>query len=83
MISDSVDTLGYSGILRKARITREEFDPLVNEHLDSLRLFLDTGNWGTVQFYPEAPYTTVPETVFRKIAHAALVASGRPWMPRQ
>ena len=66
------DTLSQSGILRNARIERAEFNPTKKEHLESLREFLDTGNWGKIQFYPEAPYLNVPETVLRKVAHWAL-----------
>lgn len=71
-MSVPADMLGQSGVLRNARIVREEFDPLNGDHRDSLREFLETGNWGKIQFYPEAPYLNVPETVFRKIASWAL-----------
>lgn len=71
-MAHSADMLGQSGILRNARIERVEFDPLDGDHRDSLREFLDTGNWGKIQFYPEAPYLNVPETVLRKLAHWAL-----------
>jgi hypothetical protein len=71
-MSQVADMLGQSGILRNARIVREEFDPLNSDHRDSLREFLDTGNWGKIQFYPEAPCLNVPETVLRKMAHWAL-----------
>jgi hypothetical protein len=71
-MTTSADMLGQSGILRNARIIREEFDPLCSDHRDSLREFLDTGNWGKIQFYPEAPYLNVPETVLRKLAIWAL-----------
>jgi hypothetical protein len=68
----STDFLGMSNILREARIPRECFDPKNTAHLKSLKMFLDTGNWGEIQFYAEAPYVTVPETVLRKVAQAAL-----------
>jgi hypothetical protein len=73
---NGTDFLGGSGILRYARITREEFNPTDGNHLESLRTFLATGNWGLIQFYAEAPYLTVPETVLRKMANAGLVAAG-------
>lgn len=75
-MSVTVDSLGSSGILRGSRVPRTEFDPDNGEHLASVRAFLTTGNWGTVQFYPEPPYLNVPETVFRKLAHSALLAAG-------
>ena len=71
-ISTVNDSLGQSGILRNARIERAEFDPTRKEHLESLREFLNTGSWGKIQFYPEAPYLNVPETVLRKTANWAL-----------
>lgn len=70
--NNGTDFLGGSNKLRDARITRECFDPTNGMHLESLRSFLSTGNWGVVQFYPEAPYLTVPETVLRKMASAGL-----------
>ena len=70
------DFLGNSGILRNARLPREEFNPNNRDHLQSLRSFLDTGNWGAVQFYCEAPCLNVPETVLRKIADASLAKLG-------
>ena len=73
---NGTDFLSGSGILRNARIIREEFDPTKYEHLESLRAFLNTGNWGVVQFYPEAPYLNVPETVLRKMADHNLTAIG-------
>jgi hypothetical protein len=69
------DYLGGSNVLRKARIPREYFDPQNSKHMESLDAFLETGNWGKIQFYAEAPYVTVPETVLRKVARAALNVS--------
>lgn len=66
------DSLGGSNVLREACIPREYFDPQNSKHMKSLQCFLNTGNWGTVQFFVEAPYVTVPETVLRKVAKAAL-----------
>ena len=65
-----IDSLGASSVLRNARIQREIFDTTNQAHLESLQQFLETGNWGKIQFYTEAPYITVPETVLRKIALA-------------
>lgn len=61
-----------SKALRAARIPREDFDPKNESHRESLKTFLDTGNWGSVHFYAEPPYLSVPETVLRKMATAAL-----------
>ena len=72
MIQSGIDVLGSSGILRNGRVTRVEFDPTDSDHRDSLSEFLETGNWGKIQFYPEVPYLNVPETVLRKIAAWAL-----------
>jgi hypothetical protein len=55
-----------SHILRENMVRREIFDPANLEHQRSLRTFIQTGNWGTVQFFAEQPYVTVPETVMRK-----------------
>lgn len=66
------DSLGGSNVLREARIPREYFDTQNSKHMKSLKCFLDTGNWGSIQFFVEAPYVTVPETVLRKVAKAVL-----------
>lgn len=57
-----------SEILMRGRTERVFFDPTNNEHLESFKLFLRTGNWGKVQFYPELPYLEVPATVQTKYA---------------
>ena len=67
-----VDGLGTSDILRRARVLREVFDVNNLEHLKSLKQFLTTGNWGKIQFFVEAPYITVTETVMRKVALSAV-----------
>jgi hypothetical protein len=60
-------------ILRRARlVNREVFDPTNAAHLLSLKVFLATGNWGDVQFYPEAPFTEAPATVLTKYARHVL-----------
>ena len=61
-----------SRILSKPQVRRETFDPKNKEHRDSLKKFIETGNWGEVQFFAEYPYVTVPETVFRKFSLAML-----------
>lgn len=53
-------------ILQAARIKRETFDPTNEAHRASFQKFLTSGNWGSVCFQVEQPYTTVPETVMRK-----------------
>ncbi len=55
-----------SRVLHANQVRREHFDPRNKEHQRSLKTFLNTGNWGTVQFFAEHPYVTVPETVMRK-----------------
>ncbi len=61
-----------SRVLSKPNVNREMFDPKNKEHRASLKKFIETGNWGDVQFFAEYPYVTVPETVFRKFALAML-----------
>ena len=55
-----------SKILRSAQLARQEFDPKNKKHRNSFKKYLETGSWGEIQFFAEAPYVTVPETVFRK-----------------
>lgn len=66
--NDGYDVLASSTILREDRIARVFFDAGNLEHVKSLQKFLDTGSWGKIQFYVEAPCSTVPETVLRKVA---------------
>lgn len=62
-----------SDILRRARlVNREIFEPTNEAHVASLKIFLVTGSWGDVQFYPEAPYTEAPATVMTKYARHTL-----------
>lgn len=61
-----------SRVLSEPGVRRENFDPKNKEHRASLKKFLETGNWGDIQFYTEYPYVTVPETVLRKFALAML-----------
>ena len=66
--ADTSDVLNLSSALRKASINRTSFDPSLESHLESFRIFLRTGNWGDVQFYCEHPFTDVPMTVLMKYA---------------
>lgn len=74
---DSSDFLSKSSILRRASVNRQHFDPTNSDHIDSLRTFIRTGNWGAVQFYCEFPFTDVPMTVLMK--HASHVLSTSRW----
>jgi hypothetical protein len=75
LAADSFDVLAQSTILRENRISRQFFDPKNSLHLASLKNYLQTGKWGSVQFYVEQPCTTVPETVMRKVTHAFVLQS--------
>lgn len=66
--ADSYDFLNRSTILRRAAINRQNFDPTNEQHLASLKLFIQTGNWGDVQFFCEFPFSDVPMTVLMKFA---------------
>jgi hypothetical protein len=57
-----------SSVFVKPLIQRERFDPKNDKHLESLEVFIRTGNWGTIQFFPELPYNEVPMTVLMKYA---------------
>jgi len=61
-----------SNTLRKAVIMREFFDPVNPTHIQSAKQFLETGKWGKMQFFVEAPFTNVPDTVMRKLANHAI-----------
>lgn len=63
--------LSSSTTLRQSVIKREPFDPKNKTHLESLDMFLATGNWGKVQFFAEYPHTDVPKTVLTKFAEHA------------
>lgn len=67
---ETSDFLNNSTVLRKHMINRQVFDPQNPEHLQSLDQFIRTGNWGTIQFYCEHPFTDVPMTVLMKFAAA-------------
>lgn len=72
---ETSDFLNTSTALRQASFNRTFFDPKNGDHIRSLHKFLETGNWGNVQFYCEAPYTDVPMTVLRKFAGAVISAA--------
>ena len=60
-------------ILRRARLVRREvFDPTNEEHVASFKVYLATGGWGEIQFYPEDPFNEAPATVMTKFARHAL-----------
>ena len=60
--------LNTSATLRHPLVKRHTFDPTDPTHLESMDVFLKTGNWGSVQFYPELPFVEVPITVLTKYA---------------
>lgn len=60
--------LNTAASLRKSLVEREFFNPEDPRHLASLDVFLKTGNWGDIQFYPELPFIEVPVTVLTKFA---------------
>lgn len=70
--ADTNDFLSKSTILRRASVNRQFFDPTNKEHLESLHRFINTGNWDSVQFYCEFPFTDVPMTVLTKFARHCL-----------
>jgi hypothetical protein len=55
-----------SAVLKRSAPRREFFDPKNKTHVESLKIFLSTGKWGSVQFECEPPFISVPEYVFRK-----------------
>jgi hypothetical protein len=70
--SDTSDVLNLSTALRATSAHRAQFDPTNPAHTTSLAKFIETGNWGAVQFYCEHPFTDVPMTVLMKYAGFAL-----------
>jgi hypothetical protein len=57
-----------SKILIGSRIKRESFDPENKDHLKSYLKYINSGNWGEVHFFSEAPFVTVPATVNHRYA---------------
>lgn len=72
--ADTNDFLNKSTILRRASVNRQHFDPADYDHLESLKTFISTGNWGEIQFFCEFPFTEVPMTVLMKFARHRLNA---------
>lgn len=48
------------------------FDPQNEEHLASLKSFLESGKWGATRFTAEWPHVDVPATCLHKLAAHAL-----------
>ena len=69
---DHSDFLNKSTTLRKAGSARTFFDPKNDDHVESLKTFVRTGNWGSASFFCEAPYTDVPMTVLMKFTEYTL-----------
>lgn len=62
-----------SSILNRVHlVTRQIFDPENEQHIDSLKHYLRTGNWGEIQFYAELPFIEVPATVITKYTEHTL-----------
>jgi hypothetical protein len=61
-----------SRLLHANQVRREIFDPANAEHRASYLTFVETGVWGSVQFFHEFPFETVPATVAHKFAVHAL-----------
>lgn len=57
-----------------SRVNRVTFDPSKKAHLESVKTFMETGNWGDIQFFCEYPYTDVPMTVLTKFTAFKLKA---------
>lgn len=70
--ADTSDVLNLSTALRRHSVNRVVFNPEDQQHVDSLKAFLRTGNWGDFQFYCESPYTDVPMTVLMAFAQYEL-----------
>lgn len=62
------EMLSAAATLRQPLVERAHFDPTNPDHLASLDAYLQTGNWGAVQFFPELPFVEVPITVLTKFA---------------
>lgn len=73
--AETPDFLNKSTILSRACATRQYFDPMNVQHLESLQHFIRTGNWGDVQFFREFPFSDVPMTVLMKYAGHLLNAT--------
>jgi hypothetical protein len=54
-------------MMHELQMNRQIFDPRIAEHVESLKTFLRTGNWGDVQFHCELPFNNVPACVMSKM----------------
>ena len=61
-----------SRILSSTGISRVKFDPANQEHLLSVKSFLETGRWGDVNFLVSQPFTNVPSMVQHMLCTYAL-----------
>lgn len=68
--------------LQKHGIKRVNFNPKDAAHLRSMKTFIESGNWGKVQFLPEFPYNDVPTTILMKFATYSLKANTATRMNR-
>lgn len=66
--TDAPDFLSKSTVLARLTATRQLFDPTNEAHLESLKTFVRTGEWGATRFYCEQPFIDVPMTVLMKFA---------------
>ncbi len=78
-------TLTPTVLHSREMIRREFFDPKNEQHVESMKAFVRTGNWGNVQFFCEHPYTDVPTTVFMHyLEHHLNVQRDRSfWFPNE
>lgn len=70
---NTISTTTLSGNL-EGMVNRQRFDPRKKEHLESVKKFIETGNWGSVQFFCEPPFTDVPMMVLTHYAAFKLKA---------
>jgi hypothetical protein len=59
-------------VLKQPQVNRQKFDPANPLHIKSFQYFIQTGNWGDIQFFAELPYNEVPMTVLMAYAQATL-----------
>ena len=75
------DFMNRSAALRIHGVKRAYFDPANKAHCQSLKVFLETGGWGDIMFFPEFPYTEVPATVLAKFARYRLKTTSQKVKP--
>jgi hypothetical protein len=61
-----------SKVLQGATLDRVSFNPKNRRHRESLKHFIETGNWGEVRFAAELPHVEVPMTCLVKLARYSL-----------